>query len=576
MRLSVRLIPAVLISFVLAGLVGCQRRPDARAPDGLMPRLVLVIVVDQLIPEHLDPDLPGGIGRLAREGRVFTDAAHAHAFTETCPGHAVILTGVHPGRAGIPGNRFIAHADSDEGVPEVRYCVQDDGPEGVLFSPAARVDPRMLDASVASGTGRSPKHLRVDALGDWFKSSWPAARVFSVSAKDRAAITLGGQSPDAAYWLDRSGSGSFTTSRYYTEALPGWVQAWTRDRVLTGVPAFWDYGALEFGPGMREDDYVYESDRFERISPHPLRLTDASGPSLAPLEASPFLDARTLAFAKDLVAMEDLGRDETPDLLAISLSATDIVGHHYGPESREAWASLIALDAELGDFIQGLEERVGRRRLLVVLSSDHGVLPIPEWWQTHGGASAPCPVEGGRVSPVPLQELVSQALVTAFGPDWAGAWVQDGYTLGFDRRIAERDGVSLEQIAAVLELALDGAPGIERVWSRADLDEAEADDPEATLYRNSLSPDRGGDLFVQPIRGCLLTSWPAGTSHGSPYDYDRAVPLVFWGAGVEPLHVPGPAAPVDIAPSLATWIGLELPPDLDGRALTLAGKARSH
>lgn len=551
--------------------IGCRSTPADLDPGRPLPRLVLVIAVDQLIPERLDPALPGGLGRIAREGRVFTDVAHAHAFTETCPGHAVMLTGVHPGRAGIPGNSFIAADAAAAGRLEVRYCVQDDGPEGALLTPGMEPGSPALDAALEAGSGRSPRQLRATTLGDWMKSHWPKSRVFAVSGKDRAAIALGGQRPDAAYWLDRSGSGAFTTSRYYRDALPRWVQAWTRDRVLAGVPAVWDYGRTTFPAPIREDDYAFESDRFGRTAPHPLAADGATQRSLAAVEVSPYLDLRTLAFAEDLVAQEALGADETPDLLALSLSATDLVGHHYGPFSREAWAALIALDAELAGILQRLEARVGEGRLLVALSSDHGVLPIPEWWQTHGGSRAPCPVAGGRVSPAPIGTAISQALVAAFGPDWADAVVQDGFRLGFDPLLRARDGVSLEQIEVVLRPVVEGAAGFERIWSRADIDAPDAPQPDATLYRNSLAPDRGGDLFLQPANGCLVTGWPSGTSHGAPYAYDRAVPLAFWGAGVEPARVADPAVPVDMAPTLGAWLGLAVPVDLDGRVLPLAG-----
>jgi len=395
---TIRRSPAIsiLLMLVLVTLVaGCRTAPSgpdpAEAPASAPPRLVLVVAIDQGIPERLDARLSGGLGRLAREGRVFEDAAHAHARTETCPGHVVMMTGVHPGRAGIPGNRFIVN-----GTREVRYCVQDDGPAGRLLTASDEIDPSVLDAQVAkSGKGRSPGQLRVDALGDWMKARWPDAKVYAVSAKDRASIALGGQRPDAAYWLDRGGSGAFTTSRYYREALPEWVRAWSRDRVLEGLPAEWDYRDLAFEAPIREDDYPHESERFSRTAPHPLVPPDSPQPSLSPVEASPYLDTKTVEFATELVRREGLGDDDVPDLLGVSLSATDIVGHHYGPYSQEAWSAILALDADLGALIDALERRVGEGRLLVALTSDHGVLPIPEWFEAHGDGGASCPVPGG-------------------------------------------------------------------------------------------------------------------------------------------------------------------------------------
>lgn len=546
---------------------GCRATPEARpALPPAPPRLVVVIAIDQLIPKRLDPALPGGLGRLAREGRVFADAAHVHARTETCPGHVVMLTGRHPGHAGIPGNRFIVN-----GTLEVRYCVQDDGPAGRLLAASGEIDPSVLDARLATpGEGRSPVQIEADSLGDWMKARWPDARVFSVSAKDRAAIALGGHRPDAAYWLDRSGSGAFTTSAYYLEALPEWVAAWTRARVFEGLAATWGYDGVQFGPEIREDDYPFESPRFSRTAPHPLVDLAAPVPSIAPVEASPQLDARTLAFTRELVEREGLGLDEVPDLLAVSLSGTDLVGHHYGPYSREAWASLVALDADLGAWLQELEARTGPGGLLVVLSSDHGVLPVPEWRQSHDEAGPTCPVAGGRVDPTPIEGALARALADAFGPAFEKAWVRDGLSLGFDAALGEREGVTPDQVIAVARRSLEGSDVVTRTWTRAEIYAAAADDVMATLFRNQLAEGRGGDLFLEPAPGCLLTQYPSGTSHGSPYDYDLDVPLVFFGAGVEAARVPGPAAPVDIAPTLADRLGLERPADLDGRVLPLS------
>ena len=231
-----------LSGWALAALVGslCTTAAWGAAVGAERPRLVLLVAIDQLRADRLDPMLPGGLGRLQREGRVFADALLAHAFTATCPGHATMLTGRHPGPAGVPGNRFV-----DRQTGKVVYCVDDPSP----------------DAKTLLGThGRSPRRLRVTALGDWLKASDPASRVFAVSAKDRAAITLGGRRPDAAYWLDREGALGFTTSAYYLPELPPWVREWTgrdpaRDGFLARVPVRWVHPTGDPANGARADAY---------------------------------------------------------------------------------------------------------------------------------------------------------------------------------------------------------------------------------------------------------------------------------------------------------------------------------
>ena len=197
-------------SVAIAGLAvallaaGCASWPFAR-PEPPRPKLVVLLVVDQLRPDRLSPGQPDGLGRLQREGRVFSEAALDYAFSETCPGHVTAATGRYPSRAGLPGNRFVL-----EETLERVYCVLDRTPAGALVAaaPPERI-PR------APGAGRSPAMLRGDALGDWMKAAYPTARVHTLSGKDRSAVALGGRRPDGVWWVDVEGSGALTTSRYY-------------------------------------------------------------------------------------------------------------------------------------------------------------------------------------------------------------------------------------------------------------------------------------------------------------------------------------------------------------------------
>jgi arylsulfatase A-like enzyme len=530
-----RLAHALLLGFALGAPPPVFGAADA-------PRLVLVIAVDQLRRDRLDAELPGGLGRLAREGRVYTEAALDHALTETCPGHATMLTGRHPGAAGVPGNRFI---DAEAG--RRIYCVED---------PAD-------DARVLGGEqGRSPRALRVTALGDWLREARPGTRVFSISGKDRAAITLGGKRPDAAYWLEREGALGFTTSRYYREALPDWVEAWNT-RMLEPLPKAWKHEFDEGAP--RIDDYVGEAERFSRTTPHPL-AHEQRRDFLEHVYYSPYLDELTLNFASELVRREQLGQGDGPDLLALGLSATDLVGHLYGPGSREARDALVRLDRALGAFLADLEQRLGAGQVLVVLTADHGVLPLPEWLAEEGQSL--CPVEGGRVALTSVGLWLNWDLHRRF--TWIVTTPKDwllfaGSQLAVNRPVAEAQGIDPAEVAAATERHLESLPAVAEVWTPEEL--AQDEGAWARLYRNSRDPERSGDLIVQLEPTCLLSPYDAGTSHGSPYGYDRAVPLLFWGDGIEPARVPGPAATIDIAPTLARRLGLVPPTKLDGRVL---------
>lgn len=509
------------------------------------PRLVLLLVIDQLRIDRLDPELPGGLGRLAREGRVYTEATLDHAGTATCPGHVSIVAGRHPGRMGVPGNRHL-----ERGVASALYCVDD--PD----SPVLGAEPPH---------GRSPRKLRTDTLGDWIKAAHPGARVFGVSLKDRSAIATGGPGADGAYWMHRTPPGGFTTSTHYRSELPGWVREFNGsdplvDGFLSRTPEEWRAEYVLEGP--RPDDFEGESERWGRAFPHPLRGEDAK----ETIEAhgfSPWADADTLAFAEALIRNEELGRDDAPDLLAVALSGTDLIGHLYGPESHESYDALRRLDVELARFLEFVEAWVGPGRTLVALSADHGVLPLPEWLEETGRAI--CPIDGGREELRPMILRLYAALWWEFTPfwDWPQAWLHfSGTDVNVNRALAEEHGVDVEEVAAFAEAWLEERDVVAEVWTRDELLNGTSD--YARLHRNSFDPERSGDLVVQLREGCLLSAYGSGTTHGTPYAYDRGVPIAFWGAGIEPGRIGGRAHTVDIAPTIARRLGIATPTDLDG------------
>jgi hypothetical protein len=566
-RLRTQVAAALGVPLLLAG---CADPPPPEPPPD-PPRLVVLISIDQLRPDRLTGAEPGGLGRLLNEGRVYLDAALEHAFTETCPGHATMLTGRHPARVGVPGNSY-----TDPVSLERRYCVEDVEPNAALLGfPEGHV--------ALPADGRSPRIMQVGTLGDWLKAQRPGSRVFSVSGKDRTAITLAGRNANAAYWLARGESPRFVSSRYYMDALPEWVKAWGSDSVLAGLPAAWSYlpesvAAAKQHP--RPDDYAYEHALLSRTQPHPLmddpprveKLPEIVRYPAERLYVTPFADAVTLRFARDLVKNEALGEDEITDVLGVGLSATDVVGHFYGPESWESRDALARLDAMLGNFLDFLVERVGKGRLVVVVTADHGVLPVPEWIQETGRSK--CTVPGGRVDPrsyLPELDALLDREFAGATPLNRGSWFAlAGSRLTLNRARVARANVPERAVLVAAQQHLDAQPGIARVWRQDEVLEGTGPEPMATLYRNSWNPELTGDLAIQVEEDCMLGGRRLATTHGSPYAYDRDVPLIFWGAGVAAGRVAGRAATVDIAPTLAAHLGIQAPVGLDGRVLDLA------
>jgi len=536
-----------LLAACLALLVACapgggpSSRPGVSLPEGL----VLVIVVDQMRADELDPAFGGGLGWLARKGRVYPDALVDHAHTETCPGHAVLLTGHHPGPAGVLGNVFVLR---DSG--ETSYCVDDPRPEAAAF---------------AGDGGRSPRWLRVTALGDWLQQVDPDALVQVVSGKDRAAIMLGGQHPDAAWWIDQVQGKGFTTSRWYMDSIPRWVEEFNRDEFFSELPAHWTY-PVKPESGQRIDDYPAESPRFERTSPHPVRGGDPVADTQGMIW-SPWGDEVVLRFALEMVERQKLGRRGHLDVLAVSLSSLDFVGHLYGPESREAQDALRRIDDWLDEFLDEVEDEVDDDRLWIVLSSDHGVTPIPEWLAETGRSE--CPIPGGRADSRALAIRLNEHLEALFGPS-DGDWVQrSGYRFTVSRSNAAERDVKVDDVVKASRRFLSDQRGLRHVWTADEMREGRGPAPFAELYRNSWDEERGGDFEIQPDPGCLFTTYPTGTNHGSPYLPDRAVPLVFQGPGIAPGRVAGRASTVDLAPSLAVHLGIPVPAGLDGQILPL-------
>lgn len=494
----------------------------------MRPALVLLLVIDQLARGRLDASLPGGLGRLLREGRVFADATLTHAVTETCPGHAAISLGLEPGHAGIPGNEVFL-----DGRPT--YCA----------------------------AGASPALLRADALADWVRAA--GGRAVAISEKDRAAIVLGGRTPGLTVWLDPKVG--FTAGR--SGAEPPWLSRFDAARGLapfdaSRFPERWTHRTDD--PRALPDDTAAEAGRWSRTTPHPVR-----GATLAEtverLLRTPLADGLTLDVARAAVDAERLGRGAAPDLLAVSLSANDYIGHAYGPDSQEAAGALRALDGQVGEFLAFLEARVPRGRLLVVLTADHGVAPLPEVAQALGVSA--CRVPGGRVSGQALAERIATLAATACGLAAPPAVATDGDSaFALAPEVWGTCRAPRAEVLATVAAGLAREPGVVRAWTAADA----AADPCAgacALFRGSFDPERSGDWTVELDPYCLMSSYAEGTSHGSPHAYDRAVPLVFWGAGVAPGKVRGLARTVDVAPTLADRLGLAPGHALDGRVLPL-------
>lgn len=510
------------------GTVPASGDPDPRQA----PELLVLLVIDQLgadLLERYEDVFTGGLARLMSRGRWFVDGAHEHGVTETSPGHATIATGTHPSHHGMVSN--IWYTQDERGTWSATENVID---------PAVR----MLGGEMYLGS--SPAALMRSALGDWIVDGDDEARVVSVSGKDRAAILLSGQGTHTVYWFAPE-LGRFASSTYYGTEDPEWITAFNAGLVeRMARDTTWESRIPpELVTRTRPDTASFEGDGVHTSFPHRFGEASDSLPPELPYwwSGTPYLDREVLALARTALAALELGGRGSTDLLSISLSATDRVGHPYGPGSREQLDNLLRLDRELGEFLDHLDEELGDRYLLA-FTSDHGVSEAPEALEARGESARRLTVDDGQ----------------AFNEQAAG--------------VLQEHANDPEALARGLAEEARAAAWIAEAWP-SDTLPGVAGDSIAVLMAHSLYPGRAagllGRLGVEVVLTphTLIWAWVRGTTHGSPYLYDRRVPVIFLGPGVAPGRIPGRAATASIAPTLAREAGIRFPDDLDGVPLSL-------
>jgi len=518
---------AVLTASCLA-MLGLPSAMHAQAAPK-KPALVVLVTIDQFRGDYLrrfGPQLTGGIARLMKGGAVFTDAHHDHAITETAPGHATLLSGRFPRSTGIMMNA-IGVADTSAPLLAGGY-----------------------------GPGASPARFNGTTLADWLRAANPQTRVLSVSMKDRAAILPIGRSKSNVYWY--SPDGRFVTSKYYGDSLPSWVTEWN-DRGTA-----FNYGGKSWTLLLPESAYperdsVPEESNGEGFTfPHPLPADGGEAASL--VRATPFIDDLVVSFALDGVSKLKLGTGPGTDLLAISLSATDVIGHRFGPDSREIHDQVLRVDRAVGTLLDSLFKLRDSTTVTIAFTADHGVGTIPE-------------IAPASVQPRPHRVNLAPA-VTAIRTGMAAAKLDslaidvDGNLVFIDRNKFKAAKVNADSTLDALATALRAVPGVARVDRFAKLVADTLKDPVARRWAHQFPPTAQIDMIVTLTPLSIFGGNVA--SHASGYDYDSNVPLIFYGAGVKPGHVTDFVRTVDLAPTLAAIAGVKPTERLDGVVLKQA------
>ncbi len=545
-------IAALGLGVFLSIVVACRSEVPSRRP----PRLVVVICIDHARYDFLTRFQPyfseNGFRKLTREGACFVNCRYGQATTQTAAGHAIMMSGSYPYVNGIVANKWY-----DRSLGRIVYAVEDS---------AVRI------VEGGDEPAASPRRLLGTNLADQLKlHSGNRSKVFSVSTKPRSAVLMGGHFADAAYWIDHR-LGRFVTSTYYMDAYPQWVREYRDRHPLT------EWFGREWKPVLDPSLYPAASStvrsryevKYGMSDAFPHRIGSGREPDTTyflALRTSPFGIEAVLRFARELVIRENLGTDDTTDILCLSISPADYVAHHYGPYSAEVMDLFVRMDRDLAELFDFLDRQLGEKNILYVLTADHGGAPIPEYMSELG-------YDAGRVSADSVALVIDGMLARRYGhartPQGYVAAIDDPNIYLNETALSEKNIDKNEATEYISKSLPDLIRGFFRVYAATALAEgAVIDDDISAAVARSFYPDRSGDLIAVLNPYYIWDDEPGvGTDHGQPYSYDAHVPLILNGPDWISAGTYGDAcSPADIAPTVAAILGIEFPSQTDGRVL---------
>ncbi len=563
-----------LNSSIAAGQLRTQQPLSSQAAQrAKRPRLVLLIAVDQFRYDYLerfgDLFVANGLRRLLRDGASWVDTNYDHMPTYTAPGHGTMMTGAYPAESGIIANEW-----PDRLTGKKVSSVSDDSVKLLGGNP--------------NDAAASPRRLRTSTLGDELRlATNDRSKVIGISVKDRSAILPAGCHANAAYWFS---GGSMVSSTYYFAQLPAWVTNFNAAR-----PAD-KYFAAKWERLLPDSEYLKragtDSPPWENIgiatgdtNAFPHTITGGAGVPgrdfYSALDFSPFTNDLLVSFVQQALVNEQLGQDNDTDVLSVSFSANDYIGHRYGPYSQEVMDVTLRVDRQIATLLDSVQARVGLSDTIVVFTADHGVAPIPE----HAAALG---LGGARLKVADVMGAIRAAISARYNsrgksPDPTADYIykyDDNSTpreafingnLYFNYAALRRDGVNLDEIAELAGDAALAVPGIARYFTRAQLQHGATSitDPVERRTLHGFYPARSGDLvIVAEALKYLGDSIPA--THGTPYSYDTHVPMIIMGRALNPGLYFEAASPADIAPTIAAILGIQAPSNVTGRVLVEA------
>lgn len=573
------LVTATVASYLLPtpAVVDETKRPEVTLDGSLIAgppkvKLAVLVVFDQMRGDYIvkwkQYFPPGGFQRLMEDGCWFSECYHLYATTTTGPGHAAIPAGTSQAFTGIIDNAWY-----DRGAGQVVNCATSDRYD-IVFSgsiPGRTAKHQGLRRSEGAGT---PDRVMAPSVGDNVKASGRGGKVIGLSIKDRSAMFLSGHHADAAYWF----GAEFVSSTYYMDVLPLWVRQFNERKLPNQwYGKFWKRSRpdLDYNSIVGPDYQLGEAERAHIgiTFPHPLTggESEAKGKYYEAIVTSPYGNELLLTFAKRCIDAEQLGQRDAADLLTISFSCNDVVGHAFGPDSQEVFDITLCSDRIMADLLATLDAKVGAGNYVVIVTADHGICPLPEV-STARGIPAQA-LDSGKVVEM-AEKFLDKKYGTPIGPRvtvdatktssgrfnrWIEAdtmpWVYLNYRQ-IDARKLDRNEVC-ESVATELRRH----PDLYRVYTARQLAEQEPTDVIDRLVKASYYPGRSGDLYLLPKPYHFFHGGYTGTTHGSPFEYDRHVPLVVYGPNLPKGRQTELVAPQQAAIILADYLGVKPPRD---------------
>ncbi|MFM2015403.1 MAG: hypothetical protein RIQ51_893 [Bacteroidota bacterium] len=539
-----------ILCFLLLSFVSIAQAPKpSQSSTSTKPKLIVGIVVDQMRWDYINQfkahfTSQQGFMRFVNDGASCNNNLIPYVPTYTACGHAAVYTGSTPALHGITGNQWY-----DNFQKKNVYCVEDPLVEsvGVEGSAAGKM---------------SPVNVWTTTIGDEIKlANNFKSKVFGISIKDRGAIIPAGHSADGAFWYD-SKSGNFISSTFYSKNLPKWVIEYNgQHRVDSLYAKGWSLSLAKsvYESNCDGDVNAYESTPLgAEQKGFPYTLSQFIGKDYGKISSTPYGNNLVLEMAENALVNEQLGKDDITDLLAISFSSPDYIGHSFGPNSWETLDGYIKLDAVIAKLFASLDQQVGKNNYTVFLTADHAVANIPDFSKKHK-------IPGGLISQSGLKKELGQLLLNKGLNDKLISLIGE-YNIHFNHPLMDSLGVTQEKMVQLVSNYLEQKPGILQVIDARNAATAALPQQLRERIVNGYAPQRSGDMFIVTKSG-YMDGYATGTNHGVFYNYDAHIPLLWYGNGIKKGQVNSVNYMTDIAPTVTTLLGIQMPSGAIGKPI---------